>query len=198
MTEIKLLAGDQPVKLQNPSADFNQVYNSVDWGVTKTLDGDAKTGWAVYPQIGQSHFAIFETKDDAGAAAPSPAGSDGTTLTFVLDQQWPAHSIGKFRLSVTTSPRPANSVVSRSAICPCPPAITTRMARRYRRARRRAARASRKRRSPRSVVDSGVPLCQESHLAVTSCQEGGLAGTTGPRRGYGACATSTRNRFSSR
>src|SRR5688572_18537419 len=101
LTEIKLLAGNQPVTLQNPSADFNQVYNGVDWGVTKTLDGDPKTGWAVYPQIGQSHFAIFETKDDVGAT-----GGDGTTLTFVLDQQWPAHSIGKFRLSVTTSPRP--------------------------------------------------------------------------------------------
>ena len=103
LTEIKLLADDKPVALQNPSADFNQVYNGVDWGVTKALDGDPKTGWAVYPQIGQSHFAIFETKQDIGAA-----GGDATLLTFVLDQQWPAHSIGRFRLSVTTSPRPVH------------------------------------------------------------------------------------------
>ncbi|MDQ3438737.1 MAG: DUF1549 and DUF1553 domain-containing protein, partial [Planctomycetota bacterium] len=101
LTEIKLLADGQPVALQNPSADFNQVYDGVDWGITKTLDGDPKTGWAIYPEIGRSHFAIFETKDDVGAA-----GGEGATLTFVLDQQWPAHSIGKFRLSVTTSLRP--------------------------------------------------------------------------------------------
>jgi hypothetical protein len=99
LTEFKVLAGEAPVALQNPSADFNQVYDGVDWGVTKTLDGDSKTGWAIYPAIGQSHFAIFETANDLTIGA-------GTPLTFILEQKWPAHSIGKFRLSVTTSPRP--------------------------------------------------------------------------------------------
>jgi cytochrome c553 len=99
LTEIRLLANGKAVALQNPSADFNQVFNGVDWGVTKALDGDSKTGWSVYPEIGRSHVAVFETAENIGA--------DGvTTLKFVLEQKWPNHSIGKFRLSVTIAPRP--------------------------------------------------------------------------------------------
>jgi hypothetical protein len=88
------------VALQNPSADFDEKYAGVDYDISKALDGDSKTGWGIYPEIGRSHFAIFELKENAGFA-------NGTILKFVLDQKMGrAHLIGKFRLSVTTAQRP--------------------------------------------------------------------------------------------
>ncbi len=88
------------VALQNPSADFNQKYDGVDYDITKTLDGNPKTGWGIHPEIGRAHFAFFELKENAGFAG-------GTLLTFELEQKFgQAHLIGKFRLSVTTAPRP--------------------------------------------------------------------------------------------
>ncbi|MEP6662992.1 MAG: DUF1549 and DUF1553 domain-containing protein, partial [Verrucomicrobiota bacterium] len=88
------------VVLQNPTADINEIFNGVDYDITKALDGDSKTGWGIYPEVGRSHFAIFELKENAG-------NPGGTALTFVLEQKMGRHHlIGKFRLSVTTSPRP--------------------------------------------------------------------------------------------
>ncbi|MGE5192297.1 MAG: DUF1553 domain-containing protein [Deltaproteobacteria bacterium] len=86
----------QPVELAAASADFSQDQ----WPVAAAIDGDVKTGWAIAPQFGRRHVALFETKADLDA-------SDDTTLTVVLDQQHGTqHTIGRFRLSATTMPRP--------------------------------------------------------------------------------------------
>src|SRR5262249_31328937 len=60
-----------------------------------------ETGWAISPQFGKAHTAIFEVKDFA-------AISEDALLTFTMDQHWPGkeHSLGKFRLSVTTAKGP--------------------------------------------------------------------------------------------
>ncbi|MBI3852753.1 MAG: DUF1553 domain-containing protein [Verrucomicrobia bacterium] len=87
------------VALQNASADFNQQ----DWSVSKAIDGKRETAWGIYPEVGKSHLAVFETKESIGF-------DGGTTLTFVLDQQHGrSHLIGRFRLSVTTAPRPVKA-----------------------------------------------------------------------------------------
>ena len=80
------------VKLKSAAADFNQD----GWGVGRAIDGDPKTAWGVYPQVGKPHSAAF--------AFDTPVGFDGgTTLTVALDQlHGGRHLIGRFRLSVTT------------------------------------------------------------------------------------------------
>jgi hypothetical protein len=86
-----------PVALQNASADFSQdSYN-----VAAALDGNRTTGWAVAPETGKPHTAVFETREDISFAG-------GAVLAFSLDQQHgdSKHQLGKFRLSVTTSARP--------------------------------------------------------------------------------------------
>ena len=85
------------VTLQNASADFSQE----SFGVAGAIDGNPGTGWAIHPQTGQPHSAVFETTGDVGAAG-------GTVLSFSLDQQYTdgQHQLGKFRLSVSTSARP--------------------------------------------------------------------------------------------
>jgi len=82
--------------LTSLGADFSQE----GWAVAGAVDGNPATGWAVSPQFGKEHSAIFESKDPLGAAG-------GTTLTFTLDQSYGmAHVIGKLRLSATTAKKP--------------------------------------------------------------------------------------------
>jgi hypothetical protein len=101
LSEFKITASrgagePQPVELATASADYSQDQ----YLVAAAIDGDVKTGWAIAPQFGKRHVAIFETKADLDA-------TDDTTLTIVLDQQYGLqHTIGRFRLSATTMPRP--------------------------------------------------------------------------------------------
>jgi WD40 repeat protein/mono/diheme cytochrome c family protein len=92
----------KPAALQNAKAGFSQdVYN-----VTTAIDGKLDTsnnGWAVAPQMGRNHEATFELKEKIAA-------DGGVVLTFTLDQQFDStkHSLGKFRLSVTSSKTPVD------------------------------------------------------------------------------------------
>ena len=88
-----------PVGLQNAQADFSQG----GYDVATAIDGQkaaANNGWAIHPQAGQNHTAVFETKDNTG--------SGPGLLTVWLDQEFQdnQHSLGRFRISVTTAPRP--------------------------------------------------------------------------------------------
>jgi hypothetical protein len=101
LNELRVTAGSKtiapkPVALQNAAADFSQ--NG--WPVAGAIDGNPKTGWAVAPQFGKAHVAVFETKENVGF-------DGGTTLTFTLDQNFGGnHTIGRLRLWATTAPRP--------------------------------------------------------------------------------------------
>jgi hypothetical protein len=87
----------RPVPLQNAKADFSQD----GLGVAGAIDNNPSTGWGIAPQFGKRHVAVFETRRPIG-----PAG--GTTLMVTLEHKHPARdaSLGRFRLSVTTSPPP--------------------------------------------------------------------------------------------
>jgi WD40 repeat protein len=86
------------VALQKPLADFTQDK----FNVVAAIDGNpnSRTGWAVSPSLGVTHWATFEFKE--------PIGNDkGTVLTVTLSQQFgPSFLIGRFRISVTTANRP--------------------------------------------------------------------------------------------
>lgn len=101
LSELELTAksaGGKPqaVQFQQPQADFSQE----SWAVAGAIDGKTDTGWAISPQMGKPHVALFETKTDLG--------TQGTTeLAFRLNQQYgKQHTLGRFRLSVTSMPRP--------------------------------------------------------------------------------------------
>jgi hypothetical protein len=83
------------VALKGSLADYSQP----GWPVAAALDGNPKTGWGVAPQFGKPHSAVFETVENAGGPV--------TVLTLTFDQQYGSqHTIGRFRLSATTAPRP--------------------------------------------------------------------------------------------
>jgi mono/diheme cytochrome c family protein len=88
-----------PVLLQNAQADFSQD----GYDVKTAIDGQKapqNNGWASSPKLGVNRTAVFETKQNVG--------SGPGMLTFYLDQEFQdgQHSIGRFRISATTTPRP--------------------------------------------------------------------------------------------
>ena len=112
---VKQVIGDtieENVPLQNATATYEQIgapganpYGK--WAVAAAIDGDAKGktwGWAVMEQVGKPNTAVFETTKDI-------EGGEGTTLTISLLQNLdnPNHTLGRFRLSATTNPRPVRA-----------------------------------------------------------------------------------------
>jgi WD40 repeat protein/mono/diheme cytochrome c family protein len=87
------------VPFQNPKADFSQQNFDVKFAVDGTPDNGR--GWAISPSYGVTHWATFETKEAVGHEG-------GTVLTFTLRQTFNSADfmLGRFRISVTTSPRP--------------------------------------------------------------------------------------------
>jgi hypothetical protein len=81
------------VPLENASATFSQTSFDVSAAIDNSFD--SLTGWAIDPNEG-NQTAIFETEPDIS----NPGGS---TLTFNLYHLFSTeHSLGRFRLSVTT------------------------------------------------------------------------------------------------
>jgi hypothetical protein len=84
------------VTLVRPRADFMQT----NFDINEALKaGNRDRGWAVSPDTGYRHEAIFEASEPVGFEG-------GTTLSFTLSQAFQngMYNIGKFRLYVTTSP----------------------------------------------------------------------------------------------
>ena len=89
-----------PVKLARPRATFEQ--NNGGLSVASSIDGDPRaTGWAVDPQFGKNHAAVFEF--DEPLSMPG-----GVVLTLEMDFFTNTrHVIGRPRVAVTTTPAPA-------------------------------------------------------------------------------------------
>lgn len=85
--------GDEtPLTFGEAVADFSQT----NWDVAGAVDGDPKTGWAISPQFGKPHWAIFRLRQPLDA-------SDGLTLKIKLDQHFGnGRTLGCFRLSVVS------------------------------------------------------------------------------------------------
>jgi mono/diheme cytochrome c family protein len=86
------------VKLTSAKATFEQVKPQL---LAKfAIDADPKSAWAVDPQFGRNHAAVFETATPFGF-------KEGTLLTFTMKFVNNAqHAIGRPRLSISTSPAP--------------------------------------------------------------------------------------------
>ena len=96
LNELTVMAGDKPLEWSTVSATHSQDK----WAVAGAADGNPQTGWAILPQVGQVNEAVFESKSDLKT-------SDQNALTAVMQFNFGgAHTIGKFRFSVTCAARP--------------------------------------------------------------------------------------------
>jgi hypothetical protein len=84
------------VPLLNPRATFEQP----GLPVSAVIDSDPHSAWAIDPQFGKDHAAVFDTTAPIGFPG-------GTLLTFTLKFENNAgHNIGRPRLAVSVSPPP--------------------------------------------------------------------------------------------
>ena len=90
LSSIQINANGKPLKIKTAQADFEQA----GFPVSNALDTDKNSGWAISPQFGKSHTAIFELEQ------PVLAKSLGITLSF--DSKYAQHVLGKFRMSTTS------------------------------------------------------------------------------------------------
>lgn len=97
--EIEAAWNDAPIKWSAVSASHSQS----NWAATGAADGKPNTGWAVLPEIGKANHLVLETLADIGDGSPA-------TLTIKLHQNYGSgHTIGRLRLSASTSPRPVRA-----------------------------------------------------------------------------------------
>ncbi len=104
-------SAEQSVPLQNATATYEQTgatggnpYGK--WAVAGAIDKDEKGkpwGWAIMEQAGKPNLAIFETTQRIGGT--------GQRLLIRLDQNLdnPKHTLGHFRISVTSAPQPVTA-----------------------------------------------------------------------------------------
>jgi len=85
-----------PVRFGTPTATFEQK----GLPVAAAIDGDAKSGWAIDPEFGKDHAAVFPLEGSVGSA-----GDTELTLELRFDTN-NRHSIGRLRVSVTTNAAP--------------------------------------------------------------------------------------------
>jgi len=94
----KRVKGGTPVEVRNPKADFEQT----GFPVTEALKkGNRDKGWAVSPEGGYRHEAIFEF-------AKPIAYKGGAQIIVQMSQPFQngKYNLGRFRLWVTSSPEP--------------------------------------------------------------------------------------------
>jgi hypothetical protein len=103
LTEFKVMrtgANEKPmtVKIAKAVADHSQ--NGHDIGTA--IDGKGGSGWAILPQTGQSHEAVFELVE---------AVSGPVVVTLEFKSQHAQHGIGRLRISGTSADKPASQWV---------------------------------------------------------------------------------------
>ena len=96
LSNLEVTAGVQALVLASPRATFNQ---SAQLHVNRIVDGQDGTGWAIDPQFGKDHAAVFEINN------PDAVKGAGRRLSlklhFNLNSQ---HTIGRLRVSVSARP----------------------------------------------------------------------------------------------
>ncbi len=103
MTGVKLTLGSgaksRVVKLKAASADYSQQDGGYD--VASLLTNGP--GWAVFPEVGKTHTAIFEFEE------PVEVGDAELTIELQFNAKFAGHQIGRMRLASTDSLTPHSS-----------------------------------------------------------------------------------------
>ena len=96
LTRLGLRAGSEPIALVRVAADFAEDGRSV----AQAIDESEDSGWGIDGQQGRAHTALF--------LPAQPIGGGGGALTVTLEQYTGSakSTLGRFRLSVTSSANP--------------------------------------------------------------------------------------------
>jgi hypothetical protein len=103
LTEFQLAVDEagkpRPLRFARATEDYTAKGRSA----AMAIDGVSDTGWSVNGAVGKAHAAVFELAEDLGDGA-------GTRLIVTMHQEYIHQTtIGRFRLSATTDPRPVRA-----------------------------------------------------------------------------------------
>jgi hypothetical protein len=92
---------EKAIKLDRAGSDYDQP----GWTAAMALDGNLKTAWGIYPQVGKAHVAVF-------ACAVPVAVAPDEKIKFTLEQQHGGgHLLGRFRLFLAAAAPPGATLV---------------------------------------------------------------------------------------
>jgi mono/diheme cytochrome c family protein len=96
LTGVTVEMGGKKVTLASASTDFSQA----NYPVAAVLGGRPDSGWAIFPRVGQAHWAVF--------ALEKPLSEEGAKVTihFDFNSHFPGHQFGRFRLAVSDADTP--------------------------------------------------------------------------------------------
>ncbi|QOV92236.1 PSD1 and planctomycete cytochrome C domain-containing protein [Humisphaera borealis] len=100
-------ASPAPVKIAKAVASFAQDTFPID----NAIDANPTSGWAIYPEVGKAHEAVFELAEPVGSALADAANAPRPQLVIKLafNTTFGQHQLGKFRLSLTDAPSPTKA-----------------------------------------------------------------------------------------
>jgi hypothetical protein len=99
LTDFELAVNGKPVPLASATASQSpQGFDAL-----AVADGKPETGWSIQGHAGQPQHAVFETGIDFGE------GGEGTLTLTLRQERGGQRTIGRFRLSATTAPRPVRA-----------------------------------------------------------------------------------------
>ncbi len=99
LTEFQLAADGRPVRFAGATED----YSAKGRPAAQAIDGVSDTGWSINGRAGHDHAAVFELAEDIGDGGRA-------RLVVTMHQEYIHQmTIGRFRLSATTDPRPVRA-----------------------------------------------------------------------------------------
>lgn len=111
---VELLPGEESgspreLKVAKATADFSQS----GFPVASTVEGSdgGKSGWAIHPEVGKPHVAVFEL-----AEALAAKENDQVRVTFEFHSRFAQHQFGRFRVAVTDAADPHSAQTLPAAI----------------------------------------------------------------------------------
>jgi mono/diheme cytochrome c family protein len=100
LTSVKLAlasadGASSPLMIKSAEATFAQR----EFTVASAIDADPEGGWAIFPEVGKSHAAMFMLNAPVELAAPARL-----KVTLEFQSIYRQHQFGRFRLGVTSQP----------------------------------------------------------------------------------------------
>ncbi|MEZ5944794.1 MAG: PSD1 and planctomycete cytochrome C domain-containing protein [Planctomycetaceae bacterium] len=96
--EIQVFNPGASTPLRIPIAAATADFNQAGWTISHALDGELKTAWGIYPEVGKSHYAIFQLTE------PLELASDSKLVILLKQRHGGGHLIGRLKLSATDVP----------------------------------------------------------------------------------------------
>lgn len=97
LTDVKVKLGKEEQKLSAAAADFSQQ----EFPIGNAIDSEPRSGWAIYPEVGKPHAAIFELAKPISSDKPVKL-----TVELSFESQFSQHQLGVFRLAATSAKDP--------------------------------------------------------------------------------------------